>query len=240
MRRAVLTGHFLLCSLALALAQGAPPLPPYPGDSAPGDDWSPTGAYVALRGSLTFGGKGPTVSVPTTPTATALRPAHDVGGGGAIALGVELPFDLRLEAEGLYHNRPVQTVTLGGVTAAGNGSLQTAATMANLVWAPQVDGFPIRPLIGGGAGMAYTYGQASDLSGANVYLQNGGWHFAWQGMAGLEIPVLPGASLTAMYRWMHTGNVKSKCGVAGAPALSCTKIGFDDQGVDLGLKIELP
>ncbi len=237
MRRAVLTGHFLICSLAMALGQDLP----YPGDP-PADDasWGPTGTYVALRGSLTFGGKGPTVSVPTTPAATALRPAHDMGGGGAIALGAELPFDFRLEAEGSYHNRPVKTVTLGGVTAAGSGSLETAATMANLVWAPRFDDLPFRPLIGAGAGMAYTYGDVTDPSGANVYLKNGGWHFAWQGMAGVEIPVLPGASFTAAYRWMHTGNVKSRCGVAGAPALSCSKIGFDDQGVDLGFKIDLP
>src|SRR5262249_26656869 len=152
MRRAVLTGHFLLCSLAMALGQDLP----YPGDPPPDQAfWGPAGAYVALRGSLTFGGKGPTVSVPTTPTATALRPAQEVGGGGAIAVGVELPFDFRLEAEGSYHNRPVNNVTLGGITAAGSGHLQTAATMANLVWAPKIDDFPVRPLIGGGAGMAY-------------------------------------------------------------------------------------
>jgi opacity protein-like surface antigen len=59
-------------------------------------------------------------------------------------------------------------------------------------------------------------------------------------MAGVEIPVLPGASITAAYRWMHTGDVKSKCGISGAPTLTCGKIGFDDQGVDLGLKIDLP
>ena len=59
-------------------------------------------------------------------------------------------------------------------------------------------------------------------------------------MAGLEIAVLPGTSLTAMYRWIHTGNVKSRRGVAGAAALTCSKIGFDNRDIDLRLKIDLP
>lgn len=237
MRRAVtvLAGPFLIGGLGLAAAQDLP----YPGDPLPGEE-TVGRTYIALRGSLTFDGKGANITVPTTPAATSLRPSHDVGGGASIALGATLPYGFRLEAEGLYRNKPVKTVNLGGTVLPGTGSLQSAATMANLIWAPQFGDMPIRPLIGGGAGMAYTYGRASDPNGADVYLQNGGWHFAYQGMAGLEIPVAPGASLTALYRWMHTGNVKSRCGTSGAASLTCTKIGFDDQGVDLGLKIDLP
>ncbi len=237
MRRtvALLAGHFTICGLAWAAAQDLP----YPGDPPPGE--GPSGVYVALRGSLTFDGRGANVSIPTTPTATALRPSHDVGGGASLALGTELPFELRAETELLYRNRPVKNVTLGSTTAAGGGHNQNAALMANLVWAPKFDGMPIRPYIGGGVGTAYTYGQINDASGANIYLQNTGWHFAYQGMAGLEIPLMPGASLTAGYRWMHTDNVRGRCGTSGlAPALACTKYGFDDQGVDLGFKIDLP
>lgn len=237
MRRAaaILAGHFVICGLGWAAAQDLP----YPGDPAPGE--GPSGLYVALRGSLTFDGKGANVSVPTTPAATALRPSHAVGGGGSMALGAELPFDFRLEAEGSYRKRPVQIVNLGGAVLPAAGNVQKAAGMLNLLWAPKFEGMPIRPYIGGGAGMAYTYGQVNNATTpADVYLQNSGWRFAYQAMAGLEIPVAPGASLTAQYRWMHTGNVRARCGVAGAPALTCTKIGFDDQGVDLGLKIDLP
>jgi len=68
-----------------------------------------------------------------------------LGSGGALALGEEPPFDFRLEALGLSHNRPVKSLTLGGGATKGGGNLQTAATMANLVWVPRIDVIPARP-----------------------------------------------------------------------------------------------
>jgi opacity protein-like surface antigen len=235
MRRvaAVLAGHFVICSLAMAAAQDLP----YPGDPAPGDEFANT--YVALRGSLTFDGKGANVRIPTTPAATSMRPSHAVGGGAAIAFGAKLPYGFRVEAEGVYRKKPVESVNLGGTVIPATGFIETAAPMANVIWAPEFDGMPIRPLIGGGAGMAYTLSRVTDSTLANTYLQNSGWHFAYQGFAGLEIPVLPGAAISATYRWMHTNNVTAKCGTGGAATLNCSKIGLNDQSIDLGLKIDL-
>jgi len=51
--------------------------------------------------------------------------------------------------------------------------------------------------------------------------------------------VAQGAALQATYRWMHTDKVTARCGTGGAASLTCTNIGFDDQSVDLGLKIDL-
>ena len=231
MRRiaAVLAGHFVICGLAVAAAEDLP----YPGDPATGDSMVPD-TYIALRGSLTFDGKGANITVPTTPAATSLRPSHAIGGGAAIAIGAKLPYGFRIEAEGVYRKKPVQSVNLGGVVTPASGFINTAAPMANLIWAPKFDGMPIRPMIGGGAGMAYTQSRINDPIGGTTYLQNAGWHFAYQGMAGLEIPVLPGAAITAQYRWMHTDNVTGRCGIGGAATLNCTKIGFNDQSVDLG------
>lgn len=233
MRRiaAVLAGHFTLCGLAFAAAQDLP----YPGDPAPGE----SGTYVALRGSLTFDGKGANISVPTAPTATALRPSHAIGGGAAIAVGAKLPYGFRIETEGLYRKKPVSSVNVGGVATPATGYVDTIAPMLNVVWAPQFDGMPIRPLIGGGVGGAYSESRITDKTFANTYLQHSRWNLAYQGFAGLEIPILPGAALTAQYRWMHTDNVTARCGTAGAAALTCTKIGFNDQSVDLGLTIDL-
>jgi hypothetical protein len=87
--------------------------------------------------------------------------------------------------------------------------------------------------------LPYTQSRINDASLGTTFLQNSGWHFAYQGFAGLEIPVARGAAQQATYRWMHTDNVTAKCGAAGAPTLTCTNIGFDDQSVDLGLKIDL-
>jgi opacity protein-like surface antigen len=237
MRRiaAILAGHFTLCGLAFAAAQDLP----YPGDSGPRPDDVVQGTYVALRGSLTFDGKGTNASIPTTPTATALRPSHTVGGGAAIAAGIKLPYGFRVETEGLFRKRPVSSVALGGVTTPASGFIDTAASMTNVIWAPAFDGMPIRPMIGGGVGAAYTQSRVNDPAGATTYLQNSRWNLAYQGFAGLEIPVLPGAAITAQYRWMHTDNVTARCGTAGAATLTCRNIGFNDQGVDLGLTIAL-
>jgi opacity protein-like surface antigen len=235
MRRiaAFLAGHFTICGLAFAAAQDLP----YPGDPAPGEAIGKT--YVALRGSLTFDGKGANISVPTAPAATALRPSHDVGGGGMVALGAELPYGFRMEVEGGYRNRPVKSVDLGGTVTPATGYIQPAAPMFNLLWAPDVGDFPVRPVIGGGVGMAYTQSRISDASLGTTYLSNAGWRLAYQGMAGIEIPLFPGAAFTANYRWMHTDNVTARCGTGGAATLACRRIGFNDQGVDMGLKIDL-
>jgi opacity protein-like surface antigen len=236
MRRiaAFLAGHFTICGLAFAAAQDLP----YPGDPAPGEEMAGK-TYIALRGSLTFDGKGAGVTVPTTPAATSLRPSHDVGGGGVIALGAELPYDFRVEVEGSYRHKPVKNVSLGGVLTPATGYVETAAPMLNLLWAPKFDGMPIRPVLGGGVGMAYTQSRINGASLATTYLSNAGWHFAYQGIAGVEIPLAPGAAFTANYRWMHTDNVRARCGTGGAATLTCTKIGFNDQGVDMGVKLDL-
>ena len=111
--------------------------------------------------------------------------------------------------------------------------------MGNLIWDLPLGDFPIQPFIGGGGGMAYTHTRLQDPTGGNVYLTNSDWHFAWQGMAGVTVPVAPGARLSAMYRYMRMANVVGKCGIGGAPTLAC-KGDNTDQSIDLGLEIALP
>lgn len=235
MRRAaaILAGHFTICSLAFAAAQDLP----YPGDPIPGAETA-SDTYIALRGSMTFDGKGAGVSVPTTPTATSLRPSHAIGGGASVALGARLPYGFRVEAEGLFHRKPVQSVNVGGTVTPGAGFVDTAAPMGNLIWAPEFDGIPVHPLIGAGAGMAYSHSRVTDPTQANTYLQHSGWHFAYQAMAGLEVPIAPGTSVTAMYRWMNTNNIPASCGIGGAAGLAC-KVRSVDQSIDLGLNLDL-
>jgi opacity protein-like surface antigen len=236
-RGAALAGLFLATGFAAALAQddGYGYLP-YPGDGE-----GNSGLYAGLRGSMAFRGKDGATTVP--PAATALRGSHDTGYGGALVLGAHLPYGFKAEAEGLFRHRPYETMTLGGTTTTASGFRDTGAVMGNLLWEvplAEYAGLPIRPFIGGGAGMAYTRSRLNDNpAGANTYLQASGWRFAYQGLAGFKVDVAPGARMTAMYRYFQTDNIRSRCGTTGAPTQTCVTPKTVDQGVDVGLELDL-
>jgi opacity protein-like surface antigen len=233
-------GLFLVCGLAAAIAPAIAQDPyanlPYPGEAD-------TGLYIGLRGSMAFRGKDGAISVPTAPTPTALRGSHDTGYGGAIVLGGHLPEGFKVELEGSWRHRPYDSKTLGGITTAATGFRDTGAVMGNLLWEaplPEYTGLPIRPFIGGGAGLAYTEARLSDNpTSTNRYLASSSdWRFAWQAMAGFKVDVAPGARLTAAYRYMQINGVRSACGTGGAPTMSCRRNAID-QGVDLGVELDL-
>ena len=231
----VIAGIFLVSGLAAAIAQDPYADLPYPGDSE-------TGLYVGLRGSLAFRGQDGAVSVPTAPTPTALRGSHDTGYGGAIVLGGHLPYGFKAELEGSWRHRPYNSLTLAGVTAPASGFRDVGAVMGNLIWEvplAEQTGLPIRPFIGGGAGLAYAQTRLSDNpASTNLYLASSSdWRFAWQGMAGFKVDVAPGARLTAAYRYMEINGVRSACGTGGAPTMSCRRNAID-QGVDFGIELD--
>ena len=232
----VIAGIFLVSGLAAAIAQDPYADLPYPGDSE-------TGLYVGLRGSLALRGQDGVVSVPTAPTPTALRGSHDTGYGGAIVLGGHLPYGFKAELEGSWRHRPYNSLTLAGVTAPASGFRDVGAVMGNLIWEvplAEQTGLPIRPFIGGGAGLAYAQTRLSDNpASTNLYLASSSdWRFAWQGMAGFKVDVAPGARLTAAYRYMEINGVRSACGTGGAPTMSCRRNAID-QGVDFGIELDL-
>ena len=231
-----LAGFFLVSGLAAAMAQDGFGYLPYPGE---GD----SGLYVGLRGSLAFRGKDGAVSIPTMPTPTDLRGSHDTGYGGSIVLGGHLPEGFKVELEGSWRHRPNDTKTLAGVTSGATGYRNVGAVMGNLLWEmplAEYTGLPIRPFIGAGAGLAYTKSYLSDNPmSTNTYLgSSSDIRFAWQGLAGVKVDVAPGARLTAAYRYMQIDGVRSSCGIAGAPTLTCRRDTID-QGVDLGLELDL-
>lgn len=255
MRASLMAGPVLLCGLAAALGPNALAQDysrlPYPGDPPPPESTT----YVTLRGSLAFAGKDGVTSVGAA-TLTDLRGAHDVGGGAAIALGMTMPLGLRVEAEGLFRRLPETSATLGGpalgFTIPASGFRDVAAVMGNVFWDLPVGDFPVHPFVGIGGGMAYTHGRLwhpnatninlaiSDPVPSTVYMTNSSWRFAWQTMAGVTVPVAPGARLSAMYRYMQVNGVSGKCGNAGlAPALACRGDNAD-HSVDLGLELDLP
>jgi opacity protein-like surface antigen len=193
-------------------------------------------SFAGLRGSLAFS-SGANSHVPTAPP-TSLRASYNTGGGGSVYIGTRLPYGLRLEAEALYRDLPLQTATLGGTVTPAHGYASIAAPMANLFWDLPVPDFPFRPFIGAGIGAAYTSSDLRDPTNANTYLTSHKWAPAYQFMGGAEVPLSQSSRFTAMYRWLQIDGTPDSCGVSGAATMAC-RSNLNTQSIDLGLEMDL-
>jgi len=243
-------GFFLIAAGTMAMAQ---PIDVAPGDGympapsgnvpPPSDDEAmpPHGSglpyFTGLRGSFAFKDSA-TVHTAGAPV-HAVNAKYDIGGGGSLYYGARLPMGLRVELEGLYRYQPLQNLRVDNVKAAGvHGNAQMAAPMINLLWElPVTDDIPIQPLVGMGAGAAYTSTNVND--GTNTYLKHKGWNLAYSFMAGANVPLSQSSRFSAMYRWMQVRDVQYGCAATGAILGGCYKTNVNSQGIDLGLEMDL-
>lgn len=197
-----------------------------------------TGVYAGLRGSYAFSGNAVTTWAPTTPL-TQLRGSYGAGGGGSIFVGAHLPYNFRVEVEGLYRYQPLSRIALNGVNAGPvSGRSQIAAPMMNLLWdIPVPAESPIQPFVGMGVGAAYTETRAT--GSGNTYMRQNRWDPAYSFMAGLALPLGDSSRLTAMYRWMQVRDARHKCATSGLVQSVCLNNNVDSSAVDLGYEIDL-
>jgi len=193
--------------------------------------------FAGLRGSFAFITVAST-TVPATPP-QGLRASFDNGGGGSVYVGTRLPAGFRVELEALYRYLPISSVNLGDITTdyIAGGHTHLGAPMLNLLYEVPVSDYPMRPFFGAGLGGAYIAADANDANG-NDYLRTSNWHFAYQFMGGLEVPLSESSRATFMYRWLNVDDVKAKCSVGGASTLAC-KARFNTQSLDLGLEMDM-
>jgi opacity protein-like surface antigen len=193
--------------------------------------------FAGLRGSFAFINVAST-TVPASPP-RGLRTSFDNGGGGSVYVGARLPAGFRVELEGLYRYLPIRSVNVNDITTdyVAGGHAHLGAPMVNLLYDLPVDDYPMRPFFGAGLGGAYISADAADKSG-NDYLRTSAWHFAYQFMGGVEVPLSQSSRFTAMYRWLNVDDVKAKCAVSGAATLAC-KTRFNTQSLDLGLEMDM-
>lgn len=134
-------------------------------------------------------------------------------GFGQVAPGI----GLRVELEGNYRDNDVDRLTIGGVRqAAVGGSQQTYGAMINAL----VDfdlglGF-LYPYLGAGAGWAWT--KWDGVRGGGVQLvDDDDNNFAYQGIAGLSVPIagVPGLAINAEYRFFGTLENRFSVSAAG-------------------------
>jgi opacity protein-like surface antigen len=229
-------GAIVLSALLLALPVAAAAQDAYSDSYDPaGDSGMPR--FAGLRGSLAFINYAST-TVPAAPP-SGLRAAFDNGGGGSVYVGARLPEGFRVELEGLYRYLPVRSVGVGNNNSdfVASGHVHLGAPMVNLLYELPVPEFPLRPFFGAGLGGAYVSGDVADGSG-NDYLRMSNWHFAYQFMGGAEFALSQSSRLTAMYRWLQVDDVKSKCGISGAPTFTCATR-LNTQSIDLGLEMDM-
>lgn len=207
---------------------------------APPPDGPPmmSGTYVALRGSYALSGNATTTWAPTTPM-TQLRGSYASGGGGSIVVGARLPYNLRVEFEGLYRYQPLSKLTLDGVPQPGvSGRTQIAAPMMNLLWdIPVPFDSPLQPFVGMGVGAAWTETLAQ--GGGNTYTRQNRWDPAYSFMTGFALPLDDRSRLTAMYRWMQVRDAHHKCAVSGTTQSICLNNAVNSSAVDLGYELDL-
>jgi len=112
---------------------------------------------------------------------------------------------LRVELEGNYRNNDVDRLTVGGTRQTGVGGRQeTYGAMVNAL----VDfdlglGF-LYPYLGAGAGWAWT--NWDGVRGGGIRIDDDDNNFAFQGIAGLSVPIdaVPGLAINAEYRFFGT------------------------------------
>lgn len=194
----------------------------------------PYAAYLGLRGSIVEGN-----DTHATVAATDLRAHPSTGIGGSAYAGIGLDYGFRAEGELLYRRFTLDSLNVAGVPLAGrSGYTQIAAPMVNVFWDPPVPNFVVRPFLGAGFGGAYV---DSHLRGAGTEVFSAdNWHFAYQLMAGVTLPLSSSSRLTGMYRYFRVQDASYTCTVPGAPpTVAACNADLTNQSIDLGLEFDI-
>jgi opacity protein-like surface antigen len=127
---------------------------------------------------------------------------NDTGWTAGAAVGYGFDFGLRTEAELAYRmNDHDEGSTLG--TGFGLDGDTSALSIMGNVWYDLPLAWPVRPYVGGGAGMARI--GVNDMEAfAGEIADDSDWVFAYQLGAGLGYQLSPRVGLTAEYRYFAT------------------------------------
>ena len=197
-------------------------------------DASGPNSYSGLRGSLAFEGTISGHDGSTTPP-TTIKLNTSTGGGASVYWGWYLPYGFRTELELLYRYQPLSDASIdNSAKVKVGGYSQTFAPMVNAYWDIPVGDIGVRPFIGGGIGYGWNETGLNQIDTTTFQtLHNDNWKFAYNGMAGLSIPMGTGYRLTGMYRWLH-----QDIGVSCGGGISCSA-GFNASSIDIGLEFDL-
>jgi opacity protein-like surface antigen len=151
------------------------------------------GLYLELQGGASFW-QDANVSVSGVGSGDA---KFDTGWTAGGALGFRM-FDMfRLEGHASFRMADIDTVSAGDLETS-DGWAGSAAFLGNAYFDIPIP-FPVKPYVGGGAGVAIF---SADVEGDSVDVDDDDLEFAWNVMGGLLWPVWRHLELDARYRYI--------------------------------------
>jgi opacity protein-like surface antigen len=154
------------------------------------------GLYLELQGGGSFW-QDADVSVDGVGSGTA---EFEDGWNAGAALGFRIFEMLRLEAHASYRQADLDRVDVGPLSVSGEGFAGAAAVLGNAYFDIPVP-LPIKPYVGGGAGVAIFW---ADVDGNSIDVDDDDTEFAWNVMGGVFIPVLRHLELDVRYRYLRS------------------------------------
>ena len=174
-------------------------------------------------------------------TSVGVQGEFKPGASATVAIGRGFgPF--RGEVEGSYRFANVRDVRGFGLSARGTGEVSAYSGMANLYFDPAFSLGPLKPYVGGGAGVSRFHADRVSAIGLPAVApvtsigsitgsRNG---FAYQGMAGVGIKAGRGA-ITLGYRYFATPSLTTTVPLAGPVKID----GFKSHAVEFGFRVLL-
>jgi outer membrane protein OmpA-like peptidoglycan-associated protein/outer membrane protein W len=152
--------------------------------------------------------------------------------GGFVGLGsvgYGLGNGLRFEIEGDYRDNKVNKFSATGGPYAAGGDEEKIGAMVNALYDFNISPLVV-PYVGAGVGYSWTYLRnlnAYTPAGTSVRAEDWAGSFAYQGIAGVGIPIppIPGLAITAEYRFFGLGENTSFHGASYNAAGAVTAFG---------------
>lgn len=132
------------------------------------------------------------------------RVEFDDGWNAGGALGFRIFEMLRLEAHASFRKADLDTVNVGPVSLSGDGFAGAAAFLGNAYFDIPFP-LPIKPYVGGGAGVALF---SADVDGNEVDVDDEDTKFAWNLMGGVFVPLFRHFELDLRYRYITSDDPK--------------------------------
>ena len=150
---------------------------------------------------------------------------YDNGIGVYTTLGYDFSSNWRWDIlEFSYRQNDVRHLAGDGLGFSGwptglTGEAQSMAFMSNLIYDFAGDDAAVVPYVGLGIGMARVSGEYNgpNLGAGTIGIDDKGWEFAYQGIAGLAFKLAEGLALDLSYRFFETTEANFNGMLAGVP-----------------------
>ena len=158
----------------------------------------------------------------------------DPGWNAGGAIGFRIFQMLRLEAHGSWRMADFDEVHLDGSTVNTDDAFAGAAAFLGNVYFDIPVPLPIRPYVGGGAGVAIF---SADVDGNEVDVDDDDTQFAWNVMGGVFVPIFRHLELDVRYRYITADDPEVDADLLGLDVDGTVKAEFEAHEVVGALRV---